>query len=115
MPLTGIIGRKLGMTQVYTPQGVLVTVTVIEAGPCTVVATRQTEREGYAAAQLGFAPAKAARLTKAQQGQFTKAGTGPFTVLREFRLADGEPPAVGSQVAIADVFTAGQKVSVTGI
>ena len=57
MPLEGIIGRKLGMTQVYTPEGRLVPVTVIQAGPCTVVTMRRAEREGYDAAQLGFAPA----------------------------------------------------------
>jgi large subunit ribosomal protein L3 len=115
MALSGIIGRKLGMTQVYTAQGVLVPVTVIQAGPCTVVATRRQERDGYAAAQLGFGPAKPKRLAKPLAGQFTKAGTGAFTVLREFRLADGDPPAVGSEVAVGDVFRAGQRVHVTGI
>ena len=116
MALSGIIGRKLGMTQVYTPQGELVPVTVILAGPCTVVATRRPERERYAAAQLGFGAAKAARLTKAVQGQFTKAGTGAFTVLREFRMLESdEAPAVGTQVVVADVFAAGERVDVTGV
>lgn len=115
MPLAGLIGRKLGMTQVYTAQGVLVPVTVIQAGPCTVVATRRVERDGYAAAQLGFGTVKAARLSKPVQGQFAKAGTGPLGVLREFRLADGEPPAVGSQVAVGEVFKAGERVAVTGV
>jgi large subunit ribosomal protein L3 len=115
MPLSGIIGRKLGMTQVYTATGVLVPVTVIQAGPCTVVATRRPERERYSAAQLGFAPVKAARLPKAVQGQFSKAGTAAFAVLREFRLADGEAPAVGSEVGVGDVFVAGERVHVTGV
>jgi large subunit ribosomal protein L3 len=115
MAVAGLIGRKLGMTQVYTPQGVLVPVTVIQAGPCTVVATRRAERHGYAAAQLGFAPAKPARVPKPLAGQFTKAGTAAFTVLREFRLADGEPPAVGTEVGVGDVFRAGQRVQVSGI
>src|SRR5438128_2165311 len=115
MALGGLIGRKLGMTQVYTPQGVLVPVTVIQAGPCTVVATRRPAREGYAAAQVGFAPAKAQRLPKALAGHFTKAGTGAFAVLREFRLADGEPPAVGSEIKVGDVFRAGERVAVTGV
>jgi large subunit ribosomal protein L3 len=115
MALNGIIGRKLGMTQVYTATGVLVPVTVIEAGPCTVVATRRPEREHYVAAQLGFGPAKAQRLSKPLQGQFTKAGTGAFKVLREFRLADGDPPAVGTEIAVGDVFKAGERVSVTGV
>lgn len=103
------------MTQVYTPQGILVPVTVIQAGPCTVVATRQAERDGYVAAQLGFGAAKAARLSKPVQGQFAKAGGGAFAVLREFRLADGDAPTVGSQVTIGDVFAAGERVSVIGV
>jgi large subunit ribosomal protein L3 len=115
MAVSGLIGRKLGMTQVYTAAGALVPVTVIQAGPCTVVAARRPEREGYAAAQLGFAPAKAQRLSKPVQGQFTKAGTGAFVVLREFRLANGDPPAVGSELAVGDVFQAGERVDVSGI
>jgi large subunit ribosomal protein L3 len=115
MAIDGIIGRKLGMTQVYTAQGVLVPVTVIQAGPCTVVATRRTEREGYAAAQVGFGVAKAQRLPKALAGQFTKAGTGTFAVLREFRLGEGEPPAVGTEVKVGDVFRPGERVHVSGI
>jgi large subunit ribosomal protein L3 len=115
MAVAGLIGRKLGMTQVYTPAGVLVPVTVIQAGPCTVVATRRREREGYAAAQLGFGGARAPRLTKALQGQFSKAGTGTFAVLREFPLGGDEPPAVGSQVAVNEIFAAGERVHVGGI
>jgi large subunit ribosomal protein L3 len=115
MALPGLIGRKLGMTQVYNSEGVLVPVTVIEAGPCTVVAARRQDRHGYPAAQVGFGAVKPARLTKAVQGQFTKAGTGPFAVLREFRLGNGEPPTVGTQVGVGDVFTAGQRVHVSGV
>jgi len=115
MALAGLIGRKLGMTQVYSGQGVLVPVTVIEAGPCTVVATRQPERDGYAATQLGFKPARAQRLPKPLAGQFAKAGTGVFAVLREIRLAEGEPPAVGSEVRVSDVFAVGERVQVTGV
>jgi large subunit ribosomal protein L3 len=115
MALTGLIGRKLGMTQVYTAAGVLVPVTVIQAGPCTVVSARRPEREGYAAAQLAFAPAKAQRLPKPVHGQFTRAGTGPFAVLREFRLADGDTPAVGTEVVVGEVFQAGERVDVSGV
>jgi len=115
MAIEGLIGRKLGMTQVYTAGGRLVPVTVILAGPCTVVATRRAQREGYAAAQVGFGAVKAQRLTKAQSGQFTKAGTAPFAVLREFRTPDGEAPALGSEIRVADVFRAGERVHVTGI
>jgi large subunit ribosomal protein L3 len=102
------------MTQVYTAAGVLVPVTVIEAGPCTVVATRRPARDGYAAAQLGFGPAKAARQSKAVQGQFTKAGTPAFAVLRELRLTDDEAPEVGRQITVAEVFQVGERVAVTG-
>jgi large subunit ribosomal protein L3 len=113
--VTGLIGRKLGMTQVYTAAGVLVPVTVIEAGPCTVVATRNTERNGYAAAQLGFGTAVEKRLAKPLLGQFKKAGTTPFGTLREFPLADGDVPAVGTAITVADVFSPGQKIQVTGV
>lgn len=113
--LTGLIGRKLGMTQVYTAEGVLVPVTVIECGPCTVVATRRPERDGYAAAQVGFGAAKMQRLTKAEQGHFVKAGTPAFRTLREFRVDDSaEVPAVGAAVSVGDVFTAGERVKVSG-
>jgi large subunit ribosomal protein L3 len=115
MAIDGLIGRKLGMTQVYSAQGVLVPVTVILAGPCTVVATRRTEREGYAAAQMGFGVARAQRVPKPLAGQFTKAGTGAFAVLREFRLAEGEAPAVGSQIRVGDVFRPGERVHVSGV
>jgi large subunit ribosomal protein L3 len=115
MALPGIIGRKLGMTQVYVGTGMLVPVTVIQAGPCTVVATRRPDRDRYAAVQLGFGVAKAQRLSKPVQGQFTKAGTTPFAVLREFRLSGDEAPAVGSEVAIADLFKVGERVDVTGV
>src|SRR2546428_9612445 len=115
MPLAGLIGRKLGMTQVYTGAGVLVPVTVIQAGPCTVVATRRPERHGYAAAQLGFGVVKPQRLPKPVTGQFGKAGTGTFAVLREFRLANGDPPAVGSEVIVAELFRAGERIDVSGV
>jgi len=112
--LAGLIGRKLGMTQVYTSDGKLVPVTVIETGPCTVVATRQPERDGYAAAQLGFGPVRKKLVTKALAGQFAKAGVAPFRVLREFAYV-GDTPAVGTELRVGDVFTAGERVRVTGV
>ena len=115
MAIDGLIGRKVGMTQVYSAQGVLVPVTVIQAGPCTVIASRRAERDGYVAVQVGFGAAKAQRLPKAVTGQFAKAGTGVFAVLREFSVGDGEAPAVGSEVRVADVFQAGERVHVTGV
>jgi large subunit ribosomal protein L3 len=112
--VSGLIGRKLGMTQVYTAGGELVPVTVIEAGPCTVVAMRNAERNGYVAAQLGFSVATEKSLGKPLRGQFKKAGTTGFGVLREFRLGDGDAPAVGTAVTVADVFAPGEHVLVTG-
>lgn len=103
------------MTQLYTVQGALVPVTVIQAGPCTVVATRQPQQAGYAAAQLGFGSAKPGRLPKSLQGQFARAKTGVFAVLREVRLDDGELPTVGSEIGVGAVFAAGERVHVTGI
>jgi large subunit ribosomal protein L3 len=113
--IAGLIGRKLGMTQVFTPAGELVPVTVLELGPCTVVATRQAARDGYLAAQLGFGPVKETRLVKPVRGQFTKAGTTPFRVLREVRVRGGEAPAVGARVTVGEVFAAGDVVKVTGV
>jgi len=113
--VSGLIGRKLGMTQVYTAAGVLVPVTVIQAGPCTVVAMRNAERNGYTAAQLGFASVKEKRLGKPMRGQFTKAGTPTFGLLREFRLGEGDVPAIGAAITVGDVFAAGQRIQVSGI
>jgi large subunit ribosomal protein L3 len=115
MAIAGLLGRKLGMSQVYAADGTLVPVTVIQVGPCTVVATRQPDRDGYAALQLGFASAKPSRLSKPVLGQFAKAAKGAFAVLKEFRLSDGEAPAVGSELAVGDVFKAGDSVDVSGI
>jgi large subunit ribosomal protein L3 len=113
--LAGLIGRKLGMTQVFTPAGELVPVTVLELGPCTVVATRQKARDGYLAAQLGFGQVKESRVRKPLKGQFAKAGTPPFGVLREFPIQGEEPPVVGTQITVDQVFAAGDVVKVTGV
>ncbi len=115
MPLVGLIGRKLGMTQVFTTGGTVVPVTVIEAGPCTVVGTRRRDRDGYAAAQLGFGPVKAEKLTKAVQGQFKKAGSDAFRVVREVALAGEEAPSVGTKVTVGELFRAGEKIQVSGV
>ena len=113
--VTGLIGRKLGMTQVYTAAGVLVPVTVILAGPCTVVAMRNAERDGYVAAQLGFGGGRRKMMTKPVQGQFKKAGTVTFGILREFRMEEGDVPAVGAAVTVGEIFAAGQRIQVTGM
>ena len=113
--MSGIIGKKLGMTQIFEETGVVVPVTVIEAGPCAVVQVRTPEKEGYQAVQLGFGEQKAVRATKAEVGHAAKAGlTAAPQVLREFGLAEGETaPTVGEQVTV-DIFEVGARIKVTG-
>src|ERR1051326_1560438 len=109
----GLIGKKLGMTQVFAKGGELVPVTVIQAGPCTVVQKRTVGRDGYSALQLGFDEAKAQRLTKAAREHRKKAGKMP-RVLREFRDA-GDALEVGAEIKIGDIFKEGDLVDVTGM
>ena len=113
----GIIGKKLGMTQIFRPDGTLVPVTVIQAGPCTVVQKKTIEKDGYEAVQLSFDELNEKRaeklLNKPTKGHFAKAGVKPARVLREFRLDDAASMEVG-QVIKADVFNGGDKVDITG-
>ena len=101
------------MTQVFDDQGEALAVTVIEAGPCTVVQRRVPARDGYAAVQLGFEPAKAHRLTKPREGHFSRAKVKPLRILREFRCADANRFEPGQEIK-ADVFSPGDAVDVTG-
>lgn len=109
----GIIGKKIGMTQVFDANGKVVPVTVVEAGPCPVVQKKTVEVDGYAAVQLGFAVQKQQRVTKPLKGHFAKADVAPQKVLKEFRFADTSAYEVGSVVK-ADTFAAGDKVDVIG-
>ncbi len=109
-----IIGKKLGMTQIFTPEGRLVPVTVIEAGPCAVVQKKTVETDGYEAVQLGFGDKKEKKVTKPQKGHFDKAGVTAKRVLREFRLAGAADLNPGDTVSV-EVFAEGDKVDVTGI
>jgi large subunit ribosomal protein L3 len=102
------------MTQVYTEQGVLEPVTVVVAGPCTVVQARTGDRDGYAAVQLGFGEKKAQRVSKAYRTHCAKAGRGVFAVLKEFRLQDEASFELGQELRVADLFKNGDKVDVTG-
>ncbi len=111
--LKGLIGRKVGMTQVFDEDGRLVPVTVLEAGPCTVVQTKTPATDGYAAVQLGFEPGKERRTVKPLLGHFKKAGVGPFRVLREFRVDDPEAFRPG-QVVTVEIFKPGDLVDVIG-
>jgi len=114
MAVQGIIGKKVGMTQVYAEDGRAYPVTVIEAGPCVVVQRKSKEKDGYAAVQVGLVEArKAKRVTKPMKGHFDKAGLPPCRVLREFRVADGAEVKVGDKVSV-DLFAAGDTISVSG-
>jgi len=94
----GLIGKKLGMTSVYDEAGAAVPVTVIEAGPCVVVQQKSTDKEGYAAVQLGYEDQKEQRMTKPALGHLKKAGVSAKRILREFRVAGSEEVAVGDEI-----------------
>ena len=109
----GIIGKKLGMTQIFDEIGNAVPVTVIQAGPCTVVQRKTAEKDGYEAVQLGFEDVKEKHLTKAEAGHFAKNGLAIKKHLKEFRLEDCSGYNVGDSVSV-ETFAAGEKVDVTG-
>ena len=110
----GIIGKKLGMTQIFDEHGNVIPVTVIEAGPCTVVQKKTVETDGYAAVQLGFEDVSEKHVTKPEAGHFKKAGVSAKRHLKEFRLENAADMNPGDVVA-ADTFAAGDKVDITGI
>ncbi len=110
----GIIGKKIGMTQLFDEKGMVVPVTVIEAGPCVVVQKKTVESDGYQAVQMGYGEVKVSRLSKPAKGHFEKAGVAPKKTLREFRFDSIEEVNVGDIIK-ADVFAAGDKVDVCGI
>ena len=110
----GIIGKKLGMTQIFLEDGSVVPVTVIEAGPCTVAQKKTVENDGYDAVQLAFGEVKEKHMTKGEIGHFKKAGVEAKKHLKEFRLENASEMNVGDVVS-ADTFTAGEKVDITGI
>lgn len=108
-----IMGKKIGMTQLFDATGKVVPVTVIEAGPCVVVQKKTMENDGYEAVQLGFCDMKEKKANKAQKGHFAKADTAVKKYLKEFRLEDCAQYNVGDEIK-ADVFTTEDKVDVTG-
>ena len=110
----GIIGRKVGMTQIFDEKGNVVPVTVIEAGPCVVVQKKTAENDGYAAVQLGFGDMKAHKVNKPMKGHFDKTEVAPKKVLREFRFEDCDAYNVGDIVK-ADTFANGDQVDVVGV
>ena len=109
----GIIGKKIGMTQIFDEKGNVVPVTVIEAGPCVVVQKKTVENDGYSAIQLGYGDISAKRVTKPLKGHFDKADVAPKRTLREFKFNDPDAFNVGDLIK-ADTFAAGDHVDVVG-
>ena len=109
--IKSMMGKKIGMTQIFTEEGTVVPVTVVEAGPLTVTRLRSPEKEGYTAVQVGFGEPK--RQTKPVAGQFAKVGVEPKRYLREFRVEDNSDMEIGQEVKV-DIFQSGDKISVTG-
>ena len=109
----GIVGKKLGMTQLFDANGNVVPVTVIEAGPCVVAQKKTTENDGYEAVQVGYGDLKASKVNKPAKGHFAKGDVAPKKVLREFRLEDTSAVNVGDIIK-ADIFAEGDSVDVRG-
>ncbi|HYH01875.1 MAG TPA: 50S ribosomal protein L3 [Bacillota bacterium] len=109
----GILGKKVGMTQIFTPEGKAVPVTVVEAGPCVVVQKKTVTTDGYEAIQLGFSEKKERLTNKPMKGHFSKANVKPFKFLHEIRVAADENYNLGQEIK-ADVFSEGEWVDVTG-
>jgi large subunit ribosomal protein L3 len=112
--MIGIVGRKVGMTQLLTPSGVVVPVTIIEAGPCWVTQVKTEQKDGYTAIQLGFQETRQKRLTKGQLGHLRGNNLPALRVLREFRLKGVDEYKVGQKILI-DLFAVGEQVDVMGI
>lgn len=110
----GILGKKIGMTQIFEADGRMIPVTVVEAGPCVVIQNKTVETDGYNAVQLGFGELKEKHTNKPMKGHFDKAGLSPLKFIKELRLAAPSEFAVGQKLA-ADIFTAGEIIDATGI
>ena len=110
----GILGRKLGMTQVFDEKGKLIPVTVVEAGPCVVLQKKTTEKEGYNAIQVGFSDLRETLANKPVKGHFAKAGVPVKRLVKELRLEDISSYEVGAEIK-ADIFEAGEKIDVSGV
>lgn len=111
--VNGLLGRKLGMTRVFTADGRWVSVTLVEAGPCTVIQKKTQDSDGYDAVQVGFGEVKESRVNKPVSGHFAKAGQAPRRVLKEFRVAADSSLNVGDEIR-NDIFKAGDRVDVCG-
>ena len=109
-----ILGKKLGMSQIFTAEGIVIPVTIIEAGPCPVVQIKTTEKDGYSAIQIGFGQKKEKNVSKPLKGHFKKGKVAPTRYLREFRTEEGDKFEIGQNI-LCDIFTKGEKVDVTGM
>lgn len=110
----GILGRKVGMTRIYNEHGRSIPVTVIEAGPCTVLQRKTTGHEGYDAIQVGFLEKKPSRVNKPATGHFKRAGAAGFYHISEFRVTDPESYELGQQLTVKEVLNIGDKVDISG-
>ena len=113
--MTGLIGKKVGMTQFYNAEGNLVPVTVVQTGPCVVVQKKESGKDGYNALQVGFGSKKSQRVNRPIQGHMAKAGKGAFAVLKEFRLDDVSKYEVGQELKVSELFKGGDRIDVAGI
>jgi large subunit ribosomal protein L3 len=115
MPNTiGLLGKKIGMTRVYSEMGQAIPVTVIQAGPCVVLQKKTEAREGYNAIQVGFDPKKESRLSKPQAGHFKAAGKGGFYHMKEFRVSDPDAYELGQEIQIGELVKIGDQVHISG-
>ncbi|AUS98146.1 50S ribosomal protein L3 [Clostridium thermosuccinogenes] len=110
-----ILGKKVGMTQIFNENGIALPVTVIEAGPITVVQRKTTESDGYSAVRVGFEGVSEKKLNKPDKGIFSKTKISPLRYLKEFRVDDSDNFEVGQEIKVADMFQIGEKVDVSGI
>ncbi len=115
MPNTmGLLGKKIGMTRVYSEQGQAIPVTVIEAGPCVVLQKKTEARDGYSAIQVGFDPKKESRINKPQTGHFKASGKGGFYHIKEFRIVDPDAYELGQEIQLAELIKIGDEVHISG-
>jgi len=110
-----ILGKKVGMTQIFSEDGLAIPVTVVQAGPCTVVQKKSNENDGYNALKVGFQDVKEKSVNKPQKGIFSKAGVTVKKYLREFRVEDAGKYEVGQEINVAEMFQEGDRVDVSGI
>ena len=110
----GILGKKIGMTQIFEENGNVIPVTAIQAGPCVVIQKKTKENDGYSAIQLGYGEAKQKQVTKPEKGHFLKVNLTLKKYLKEFRLENSEDYSVGDEIK-ADIFNAGEKIDISGI